>query len=107
MFQELREAQPAAARRHVSFALSDGEINDYMRYALRTTPRPGLDSVTVKIFPHNYVSTFTAVDFDVVECWRPGTIPPVLRPILHGKLSGLSAEHNWRRRAALGYLDKS
>jgi len=89
MFQELREAeaQPAAARRHASFALSDGEINDYMRYALRTTPRPGLDSVTVKIFPHNYVSTFTAVDFDVVERWRPGTIPPVLRPILHGKQS--------------------
>ncbi len=41
----------------------------------------------MEIFPHNYVSTFTAVDFDVVERWRPGTIPPVLRPILHGKQS--------------------
>lgn len=89
MFQDLREAeaQPASSRRHVSFALSDQEINDYMRYALRTTPRPGLDSVTVKIFPHNYVSTFTVVDFDAVERWKPGTIPAVLRPILHGKQS--------------------
>src|ERR1019366_9719760 len=68
-----------------SFALSDGEINDYMRYALRTTPRPGLDSVTVKIFPHNYVSTFTVVDFDAVERWKPGTIPVLLRPVLNGR----------------------
>ena len=89
MFQELREAgaQSASMRRHVAFALSDGEINDYMRYALRTTPRPGLDSVTVKIFPHNYVSTFTVVDFDAVERWKPGTIPVLLRPILRGKQS--------------------
>jgi hypothetical protein len=89
MFQELREAeaQPADKRRHVSFALSDTEINDYMRYALRTTPRPGLESVTVKIFPHNYVSTYTVVDFDAVERWKPGTIPSLLRPVLRGKQS--------------------
>jgi hypothetical protein len=89
MFQELREAeaQHTSTRRHVSFALSDGEINDYMRYALRTTPRPGLDSVTVKIFPHNYVSTFTVVDFDAVERWKPGAIPALLRPILRGQQS--------------------
>lgn len=89
MFQELREAgaQPAAVRQHVSFALSDREINDYMIYSLRTTPRPGLNSVTVKIFPHNYVSTFTTVDFDAVERWKPGTIPGILRAILHGKQS--------------------
>jgi hypothetical protein len=89
LFQELRdaEAQPAAACRHVSFTLSDREINDYMVYSLHTTPRPGLESVTVKIFPHNYVSTFTVVDFDAVERWKPGTIPGILRPALHGKQS--------------------
>lgn len=89
LFQELRaaEAQPASTRRHVSFELSQPELNGYMAYALRTTPRPGLDSVTVKIFPHNYVSTFTVVDFDAVERWRPGTIPRILRPVLHGKQS--------------------
>ena len=89
MFRELREAraQPAPSRHHVAFALADGEINEYMRYALRTAPRPGVDSVTVKIFPQNYVSTFTVVDFDAIERWKPGTIPVLLRPILRGKQS--------------------
>jgi hypothetical protein len=49
-----------------------------MRYALRTTPRPGVQSLTIKSsLPHNYVSTFTVVDFDAVERWKPGTIPIV------------------------------
>jgi hypothetical protein len=89
IFQELREAQAQGAShpRYVSFALSDGEIDDYMHYALRTTPRPGVDSVTIKTFPQNYVSMFTVVDFDAIERWKPGTIPALLRPILHGKQS--------------------
>ncbi|MGB7762250.1 MAG: hypothetical protein WBL61_20620 [Bryobacteraceae bacterium] len=89
LFQELREAGTArgSSGRHVSFALSDDEINEYMRYSLRATPRPGVDSVTVKIFPQNYISTFTVVDFDAVERWKPGTIPYLLRPILRGKQS--------------------
>jgi hypothetical protein len=89
LFQELRAtaAQPPTSRQRVSFALSDAELNEYMRYALHSTTRPGLDSVTVKIFPHNYVSTFAVVDFDAVERWKPGTIPGVLRPVLYGKQS--------------------
>jgi hypothetical protein len=83
LFDELRAAE--GARRHVALQLSDAEINDYMRYALRATPRPGLDSVTVKIFPQNYVSTLTVVDFDAVERWKPGTVPGMLRPVLNGK----------------------
>ena len=89
MFQDFRDAraQRDSHPRYVSFALSDGEISEYMRYALRTTPRPGVDSVTVKIFPQNYISTFTVVDFDAIERWKPGTIPALLRPILRGKQS--------------------
>lgn len=89
MFQDLREAraQRASRPRYISFALSDGEINEYMRYALRTVPRPGVDSAIIKIFPQNYVSTFTIVDFDAIERWKPGTIPVLLRPILRGKQS--------------------
>jgi hypothetical protein len=88
LFDQLRAADAGAAgHRHVSFQLSASEINEYMRYALRTTPRPGLDSVTVNIFPGNYVSTFTVVDFDAVERWKPGTIPTLLRPVLRGKQS--------------------
>jgi hypothetical protein len=80
---ELRQSPP----RPVSFALSDAEITEYMRYALRVNPRPGLDSVNVKIFPQNYVSTFAVIDFDALERWKPGTIPMLMRPVLRGKQS--------------------
>ena len=83
LFQELRAVPP----RPVAFGLADGEINDYMRYALHATPRPGVESVNVKIFPQNYVSTYTVVDFDALERWKPGTIPMLLRPVLHGRQS--------------------
>jgi hypothetical protein len=87
LFDELRaaEAGGAGARRHVAFQLSETEINDYMRYALHATPRPGLDSLSVKVFPQNYVSTLTVVDFDAVERWKPGTVPGLLKPVLNGK----------------------
>lgn len=90
LFQDLREADAQKAvgkSRHVSFRLSSTEIDDYMRWSLRATPRPGLDSMTVKIFRFNYVSTFTIVDFDAVEKWKPGTIPGILRPVLSGRKS--------------------
>jgi hypothetical protein len=87
LFDELRatEAGGAGPRRHVAFQLSDIEINEYVRYALHATPRPGLDSMSVKVFPQNYVSTLAVVDFDAVERWKPGTVPGVLRPALSGK----------------------
>ena len=89
LFQELRqaEAQPQTGRRHVSFSLSEQEINAYLRYMLRATPRPGLDSVTVRIFPYNYVSSLTVIDYDEIERWRPGTIPGLFELLLHGKQS--------------------
>ena len=89
LFDQLRAAEAqktSGAAPHVAFQLSD-EIDQYPRYLLRATPRLGLDSVTVKLFPHNYVSAFTVVDFDAVEWWRPGTIPAVLRPLLSGRKS--------------------
>ena len=67
--------------------LSEAEINEYLQYSLKTTPRPGMQSVNIKIFPKNYVSTFMVVDFDALEQWKPGTIPKLLRPMLSGKKS--------------------
>src|ERR1700722_13547286 len=90
LFEQLRTAQAQnthGGHEHVAFQLADSEINEYMRYALRVTPRPGLESVTVKAFPQNYISTYTVVDFDAVEKWHPGTIPTLLRPVLSGKKS--------------------
>jgi len=70
---------------HVSFTLSEAEINGYAMHALHAAPRPGVESVTVKVFPYNYISTYTVIDFDAVEKWKPGTIPALLRPVLNGK----------------------
>jgi len=89
VFDRLHEVQgdDFEGDRHVAFKLSESDINEYMRYALKTTPRPGVDSVTVKFFPKDYISTFARIDFDAVEKWHPGTIPSVLRPLLKGKKS--------------------
>jgi hypothetical protein len=83
LFDRLRSA--GDNHQKVSFQLTETEVNEYLRYSLKTTPRPGVDSVNVKFFPKDYISTFTRVDFDAVEKWRPGTIPRVLRPFLKGK----------------------
>ena len=90
LFDQLRAAEAQNAHgghQNVTFRFSDSEINEYLRYSLRLTPRPGLQSVTVKAFPQNYISTYTVVDFDAVERWHPGTIPVLLKPVLNGKKS--------------------
>src|SRR5215469_7564756 len=77
LFDDLRAAQDAKAKgvnKPINFTLTEREINDYMVYSLKATPRPGLQSVTIKFFPNNYVSTYTVIDFDAVEKWKPGTI---------------------------------
>jgi hypothetical protein len=89
LFDRLQDAQSGDSKgdRHVAFKLGESDINEYMRYALKTTPRPGLDSVTVKFFPKDYISTLATIDFAAVEKWHPGMIPTVLRPFLKGKKS--------------------
>jgi len=59
----------------VSFRLSDDEVNQYLAYALLSAPRPGIDSVRMKFFPHDYLSVFTVIDFDAIERWSPGLVP--------------------------------
>jgi hypothetical protein len=71
----------------VAFQLTDAEIDEYSRYALVATPRPGLRSFSVKIFPNNYLSTLALIDFDAVERWKPGTIPTLFKPVLSGQKS--------------------
>jgi outer membrane protein OmpA-like peptidoglycan-associated protein len=73
----------ASPRQPVRFRLSDDEVNQYIRYSLLRTPRSGIDSVAVKFFPHNYVSTLTVIDFDALEHWSPGLVPGFLD--LNGK----------------------
>lgn len=78
---------PAAPRRAVieRFTISEKQINDYLGAELRSHPRPGIEQATIKLFPGNYVSTYSAINFDEVERARPGTIPPLLRLALNGR----------------------
>jgi len=62
----------------VRFRLTEQEINEYLVYALLKTPRPGIEAVKVKFFPHNYLSTLTTIDFDDIERWSPGLVPSFL-----------------------------
>ena len=68
-----------------SFQLTAVEVNQYFVYALNRQPRPGLNSMQIRFFPNNYVATFTVLDFDAVEKWKPGTVPALLRPLLTGR----------------------
>lgn len=83
VFDDLNRAQSSKAK--VRFELTEAEVNEYLQHARTVNPRPGLDKLTVKFFPGNYISTFTVVDFDMVEQARPGTVPGLLKPVLNGK----------------------
>src|SRR5579871_1285415 len=87
VFDRLRAAQEGKpdAPKNAVFNVTEADVNEYLRYSLKATPRPGVESMTVKFLPNDYISTFTKVDFDAVEKWNPGTIPTVLRPVLKGK----------------------
>jgi len=64
----------ALPRQQVNFRLSEAEVNEYLIYALLKTPRPGIQSISVRFFPHDYISTLTVIDFDDIERWSPGLV---------------------------------
>ena len=91
LFDRLRkaEAEEAAHRPapHVESRFTDGEVNEYMTYALKTTPRPGVKSIHVEFADANYIATTVVADLDALEKWKPGTIPGALRWMLNGTKS--------------------
>jgi len=85
LIEQLQQNLSAKPPARVRFDLSEGEINEYLRFTLTRTPRPGLAAAHVRIFPGNYFATLTTVDFTAIEQWKPSTIPAVLRPLLSGQ----------------------
>ena len=83
------EAEQAAHRAvpHVETRFSDGEVNEYLAYALKTRPRPGVKSIHVEFANGNYIATTVMADLDALERWKPGTIPGGLRWVLSGTKS--------------------
>jgi hypothetical protein len=87
-FDSLREAgreqEAHRAVPHVEARFTDGEVNEYLAYALRTVPRPGVKAIRIECADGNYIATTVVADLDALERWRPGTISFVLRWALSG-----------------------
>lgn len=73
------------ANRKVTATLTENDLNAYLAENLRETGRQGVNSIRLSLLPDNYISSFTVIDFDAVERWRPGTVPMLLRPVLRGR----------------------
>ena len=73
------------ARQKVGFEIPEKVLNEYLAYALRNRPRPGISAMTVALLPQNQVSSDVEIDFDAVQKWNPGIFPEVLRGLLTGK----------------------
>lgn len=82
---ELLNRLQLVPRQPVSFQLSEQEINDYLEFALKRTQRPGVESVHVRIFPHNYISTLTLLDLDAVQHSLPFGISTLFGAVLSGQ----------------------
>lgn len=81
----LYEQLLAKPPRHVEFELTEAEVNEYVRYSVRTLRRPGITETNIKLLPGNNVSVSAVIDFEALEGDRPGTVPAVFRPVLNGK----------------------
>lgn len=77
----------AVPRQHVAFHLSETAINEYAAFTLARTPRPGIDSVSIKLFPHNYISTLTEIDLDALAQHLPFGVATLFGAVLSGKTS--------------------
>ena len=69
----------------VSFELPEKAVNDYLVYALREHPRPGVSAITVSLLPRNELALSVEVDFDAVPKSELQAVPEILRPLLTGK----------------------
>lgn len=69
----------------INFRLPESVVNEYLAYALRVNPRPGLSSVTLKLLANNEMSALVWIDFDALAKWNPRILPAPLRPFLNGK----------------------
>ena len=81
LFRQLRNVP----RQPVSFRISEDEINNYLVYALSLGPRPGVESIKVKIFSNNYVTTLVRLDLDALEKKGAGAILAPFHLLLNGQ----------------------
>ena len=91
----------------INFRLPESIVNEYLAYALRINPRPGLSSVTLKLLPNNEISSLVWIDFDAIEKWNSRLLPSPLRPFLNGKKAVLVNAQLEARDGSLNYTLKT
>lgn len=69
----------------INFRLPESVVNEYLAYALRVNPRPGVSSITVKLGADNEISSQIWIDFDAIGKWNSWVMPAPLRLLLNGK----------------------
>jgi hypothetical protein len=94
----------------INFRLPESVVNEYLAYALRVNPRPGLSSVTVKLLANNEISSEVWVDFDAITSWNSKILSAPLHLLLNGKkavrvdaqLDGRNGVLNYTLKTAFG-----
>jgi hypothetical protein len=71
--------------RKLGFEIPEKALNDYMVYALRVRPRPGISSITVSLLPNNQISSDVEIDFDALKKWNSSIFPEALAGLFTGK----------------------
>jgi hypothetical protein len=69
----------------INFRLPESVVNEYLAYALRANPRPGLSSVTLRLRANNEISAEVWIDFDAIAKWNSKILPAPLHLVLNGK----------------------
>jgi len=64
----------------IGFELPERAVNDYLAYALKVRPRPGLRGVTLKLLANNEVAVTAQVQPDVFLAWSAGLLAEDVRP---------------------------
>jgi hypothetical protein len=66
----------------IGFELPEKAVNDYLAFAMRMRPRPGLRSVSLKLLANNEVAVTAEVQPDVFLAWSAGLLADDVRPKL-------------------------
>lgn len=90
----------------VGFQLPESEVNEYLAYALRINPRPGLSSVTLKLLPNSEISSLVWIDFDALTKWNSWILPAPLRSLLNGRMAVRVDAHLDARNGFLNFTVK-
>jgi hypothetical protein len=65
----------------IYFEFPEYVLNEYLSYSLKTTPRPGIEQVRVKLKGQDHASISVVFNLDRIGDWAP-ILPNLLRPML-------------------------